>query len=379
MSTITPLRRHAANLRAESRDLRKSGLDPDFWYPLARTKDLKKGKSLAVSFAGEPIVLVRPEQGEVFALEDRCAHRQVPLSLGVVRGERLQCHYHCWTYDRSGACVNVPYLDEGKQLPNGVRSYPAREAYGLIFVYPGDRNAPGLNQFPAVPTFARRDYKTRTLDRTIACHWSFMHENLMDMNHQFLHRSLMGSIRATPLDLRSGDGWVEVDYTFTRAAGKQPLGERFMINRKEEPDAASGKIDKMTIRTQYPYQTLQFWTAGSDTPALDLWNCYVPTDREQRKNQTYGLMMIQKPGGMPWLMHLIWPFIVGFTNGIFGQDQDIVEAEQRAFDEQGEDWNQEIFPAIQALRALLIERSVPVTTAAERPGHAVKLADLPRA
>ena len=37
-----------------------------------------------------------------------------------------------------------------------------------------------------------------------------MHENLMDMNHQFLHRSLMGSIRATCLDVRKGDGWVSV-------------------------------------------------------------------------------------------------------------------------------------------------------------------------
>ena len=32
-----------------------------------------------------------------------------------------------------------------------------------------------------------------------------------------------------------------------------------------------------------------------ETPALDLFNVYVPTDREQRINQTYGLMMIQKP------------------------------------------------------------------------------------
>lgn len=377
MSSITLLRRTAPTPRNGTRDLRKSGLDPNFWYPLARAKDVKPGKSLGVSFAGEPIVLVRPKEGDVFALEDRCAHRQVPLHLGVVRGERIQCHYHCWTYDRSGACINVPYLDEGKQLPNGVRSYPAREAYGLIFVYTGDTAAPGRNQFPDVPTFAKRDYKTRTLDRTIGCHWSFMHENLMDMNHQFLHRSLMGSIRATLLDLRSGDGWVEVDYTFSRAAGKQPIGERFMINRKGAAKVTDGSIDKMTIRTGYPYQTLQFWTAGSDEPALDLWNCYMPTDREQRKNQTYGLMMIRKPG-IPGLIHVIWPFIVAFTNGIFGQDQHIVEAEQAAFDEQGEDWNQEIFPAIQALRALLVEKSVGLELGQRASSTVVKLADLPR-
>ena len=382
MSTITALRRHAPAPRQEARDLRKTGLDPNFWYPLARSKSLKPGKSLAVSFAGEPIVLVRPQNGEVYALEDRCAHRQVPLSLGVVRNDRLQCHYHCWTYDRTGKCVNVPYLDEGKQLPNGVRAYPAREAYGFVFVYSGDQAAAGYGQFPDVPTFADREYKTRTLDRNIGCHWSFMHENLMDMNHQFLHRSLMGSIRATLLDLREGDGWVECDYTFARAAGKQPIGERFMINRKGSAKLPEGQIDKMTIRTGYPYQTLKFWTAGSpvDEPALDLWNCYTPTDREQRRNQTYGLMMVRKPP-IPGMIHVIWPFIIAFTNGIFGQDTHIVEAEQAAFDAQGEDWNQEIFLAIQALRALLIEKGVPIDAApaGRAPSGVVRLADLPRA
>jgi len=341
-----------------SSDIRKIGLNPNFWYPLARSKNLRVSKPLAVSFAGEPIVLVRPEKGDLFALEDRCAHRQVPLHLGVIRGERVQCHYHCWTYDRHGSCVNVPYLDSEKQLPNGVRSYPTREAYGLIFVYTGDVNALGFSQFPEVSTFANSKYKTRMLDRPIACHYSFMHENLMDMNHQFLHRSLMGSIRATLLDIRSGDDWVEVDYTFSRLAGKQPLGEKFMIGDRKNTGDNSNEIDKMTIRTGYPYQNLKFWTAGNSEPAIDLWNCYVPTDREQRQNQTYGLIMIAKPD-IRGLIHLLWPFITAFTNGIFAQDREIVEAEQRAFDLQGHDWNHEISPAILQLRDLLIRKGNP--------------------
>ncbi|MDN5874964.1 MAG: hypothetical protein L0H29_11350, partial [Sinobacteraceae bacterium] len=191
------------------------------------------------------------------------------------------------------------------------------------------------------------------------------HENLMDMNHQFLHRSLMGGIRTKLLDIREGEDWVEADYTFSRAAGKQPWGEWFMINRRKAPDPERDGIDKMTIRTGYPYQTLQFHTAGSDEPALDLWNCYMPVDREQRINQTYGLMMIRKPG-IPGLIHLMWPFIIWFTNGIFGQDTDIVEAEQAAFDEQGGDWNNEIFPVIQKLQALLARRGVPMATGIPR-------------
>ncbi len=42
-------------------DLRKTGIHPDFWYPVARSKQLKLGNAIGVRFAGDPIVLVRTE------------------------------------------------------------------------------------------------------------------------------------------------------------------------------------------------------------------------------------------------------------------------------------------------------------------------------
>lgn len=345
--------------REDGQDLRKTGIHPDFWYPLARSRALRRGRALGTRFAGEPIVLVRTAGGRLYALEDRCAHRQVPLHLGVVKGEELQCCYHSWTYDCTGRCVNVPYLDKRKQLPNGVRSYACREAYGLIFVFPGAPDKADSTPFPDVPAFADGRYKTRYLDREVACHYSFMHENLMDMNHQFLHRRLMGHIRAVLLDLRIGDDWVEVDYTFGRTAGRQNIGERFIIGRAGRSDGGPEQ-DIMTIRTQYPYQTLRFWTKGTTEPALDLWNVYIPRDRAQRVNHTYGLMMIKKPA-IPGLMYVVWPIIVWFTEGIFKQDRWIVELEQAAFDSQGADWNQEIFPVIRSLREVLVKNGVPMS------------------
>jgi phenylpropionate dioxygenase-like ring-hydroxylating dioxygenase large terminal subunit len=134
VSNLIPLR--AAN-SPNSFDLRRVGAHPDYWYPLAWSDELKIGKTLGRRFAGEPIVLYRGKSGGVFALEDRCAHRQVPLHLGVVSGDELKCHYHGWTYNCTGKCVNVPYMGP-ERLPNGVKSYPAREVDGLIFVFPGN-------------------------------------------------------------------------------------------------------------------------------------------------------------------------------------------------------------------------------------------------
>ena len=45
---------------------------------------------------------------------------------------------------------------------------------------------------------------------------------------------------------------------------------------------------------------------------------------------------------------------------IFTEDRLIVEAEQRAFDQQGADWNQEINPNILALREVLINQGAPL-------------------
>jgi hypothetical protein len=65
----------------------------------------------------------------------------------------------------------------------------------------------------------------------------------------------------------------------------------------------------------------------------------------------------------PGLVHLLWPFIVWFTDGIFAEDRRIVEEEQKAFDLQGADWNQAIFPIIRTPRSLLIPLGVPLAGA----------------
>ncbi|MBI2970499.1 MAG: aromatic ring-hydroxylating dioxygenase subunit alpha [Gammaproteobacteria bacterium] len=342
---------------ADKPDLRRIGIHPDFWYPLLRSKNLKVSRARAVTFAGEPIVLVRGAGGEVFALEDRCAHRQVPLSAGEVEGELIRCCYHGWTYDGAGRCVNIPYVGRSEAVPRGVRSYPCREEYGLVFVFPGDPGMAGDAPFPDVPAWHDSRYKTRYLDHEVGCHYSFLHENLMDMNHQFLHRGIMAKIKTTFLELREGDGWVEVDYTFARI-GRQPVGERFMLGRRPEANRQRPH-DLMTVRTEYPHQILKFWTAGSEHPALDLWISYVPVDRGQRRNRTLALMNIRRPS-IPGLMEVLWPFIIWFTNGIFAEDKWVVELEQAAFDRQGADWNQEIFPVIQRTRELLMRKGIPL-------------------
>lgn len=349
-------------------DLRRIGIDPNFWYPLARSNEVKSGALLGVSFAGDPIALGRTESGRIFALEDRCAHRQVPLHLGVICGEKLQCGYHGWRYDTTGKVAGIPYLPKGaRRPPGGVRSYPSREAYGLIFVFPGDQERAESTPFPEIAQFGVRDRLTLCYSRPIRCHYTFMHENLIDMSHQFLHRRVMGFVKPVLLDYRRGENWVEARYLFERVPGaKYLIGADFMIagakRRAASPDD-SGESDRelMTIRTEYPYQRLSVRIPGDDTSVFDLWAAYVPVDREQRSNHSFGILCIRKPV-FPGLMLVLKPFIRYFIGRVFREDQMIVEEEQRAWDRQGRDHNHEVLPLLLALRDLLARNGLALSS-----------------
>lgn len=332
------------------RDLRRIDAHPDHWYPIAWSRELKPGKLLARRFAGEPVVVVRTAEGLLFTLEDRCAHRQVPLSQGVLKGCNLRCGYHGWAYNAAGACVDVPYLGR-ERLPNGVKAYPTHEVDGLIFIFPGDPALADARRPQSLGAKADRSYKTRELNREVAAHYTFMHENLFDMNHQFLHRRQMGMIKASCLGRDSGADWAEVRYTFDRVGGSATIGEGAILGMMRNVDESSRK-DRMIIRTDYPYQTLTFAMDDGD-PVLSVWLGYTPLDKAQRTNRTFGYLSVKKPK-VPLLLDAVWPFITIFTESIFREDKEIVEMEQAAHDAQGGDRNNEVFPPIRDLRALLL-------------------------
>ena len=339
-------------------DLRRIKAHPDHWYPVGWADDLKPQSATAVFFAGEPIVIVRTAAGSLYALEDRCAHRQVPLSQGVVEGDRLRCNYHGWTYDCLGACVDIPYIGIGpSRLPNGVKAYPVCEINGLLFVFPGNAALAEERKPGNLGAVSNPNYKTRRLNRDVAAHYSFMHENLMDMNHQFLHRKQMGSIRAKCLGRRQGSDWIEVDYTFSRTGGQKSVGEKVIVDFARAGRKKGAFTDLMTVATRYPYQDLRVWVGRENElkePVLQVWLGYLPLDAAQRTNRTFGYLSILKPP-IPGLIHLAWPFVTWFTERIFTEDKHIVEQEQTAHDNQGKNLNNEIFPAIRDLQALLIK------------------------
>ncbi|MFE4723732.1 aromatic ring-hydroxylating dioxygenase subunit alpha, partial [Streptomyces sp. NPDC056728] len=46
-------------------DLRRIGIDPDYWYPVAVSRAVRKERTFAAVFAGERIALYRGRSGSV--------------------------------------------------------------------------------------------------------------------------------------------------------------------------------------------------------------------------------------------------------------------------------------------------------------------------
>ncbi len=159
----------------------------DYWYIAAQSRELKS-KPLAISMYGEQLCLFRRNETEVAALEDRCAHRNMPLSQGRVFAGCVECPYHGWQYDANGACVHVPSLGETARLPrHEVRAFPAREQDGFVWVYLGSE-APACGP-PRFPHYGESGWTTFFLRNRFAGGVESCLENFLDCPHTvFVHK-----------------------------------------------------------------------------------------------------------------------------------------------------------------------------------------------
>lgn len=173
-------------------DAADSGLR-DYWYPVAWSNQVGR-RPTALTLASERIMLQRDEDGKVWALNDRCPHRGVRLSLGVEEFPgTISCPYHAWTFRLSDGEL-VAVITDGPDSPMcgkvKVRTYPTEEFLGLVWVFLGDRDPhPLAEQVPEelvdAPPMA---IGGRIEER--GGNWRLYAENGFDEGHaKYLHRT----------------------------------------------------------------------------------------------------------------------------------------------------------------------------------------------
>lgn len=166
------------------------------WYVAAWDTEIGR-TPLPRRILGEDVVLYRTEDGAPVALEDRCCHRNLPLSHGRIEGDHLRCGYHGLMFDASGACIEVPGQTA---IPPGaeIRSYPLVERRQWIWIWMGD---PARADPAAIPDWDCMDSpewacapgNART-PLAIACNYELANDNLLDLTHvAYVHESSLGS------------------------------------------------------------------------------------------------------------------------------------------------------------------------------------------
>lgn len=185
----------------------------DHWYIACESRALAD-RPLACTIFDTPLVLFRAE-GAPVALLDRCAHRNVPLSMGYVEGARLVCGYHGWAFGGDGACQDVPALcGEPAGKARRVPRFATREQQGFVWVYMRPDVEPELEPY-TFPNLEDRRYSTvrHGMDFEGTLHATL--ENILDVPHTaFLHRGLFRGVKRNPITahVRRGADRVEAKY-----------------------------------------------------------------------------------------------------------------------------------------------------------------------
>lgn len=163
------------------------------WYVAGWSRDF--GDDLkALMICEQPLVMFRASGGTVVALEDRCPHRQLPLSRGRRIGDTIQCGYHGMTFDGGGRCVRVPG-QENVPASAYVDAFPVEERNGIVFVWMGDPDRADRSDVFDMPEFADPNWHAHHGDALhINANYLNVAENLVDPAHvSFVHPTTLGS------------------------------------------------------------------------------------------------------------------------------------------------------------------------------------------
>ena len=182
------------------------------WYAAAWDTEVKQALH-ATTLLGEPVVLYRKADGAVVALEDACPHRKLPLSMGRLQGDTVECGYHGLTFDGAGTCVKAACVSRIPQAAK-VRSYPVHERYGLVWLWMGDPAQADHAKLLEIPEWDDPVWGLNRGDSmTIDCNYLYMTDNLLDPSHvAWVHQSSFGiaACESEPLQTQVNDDGVVV-------------------------------------------------------------------------------------------------------------------------------------------------------------------------
>ncbi|MFW6358162.1 MAG: Rieske 2Fe-2S domain-containing protein [Chroococcales cyanobacterium] len=335
----------------QSIHIRTCGINPNHWYVVARSSELKD-KPLAVTLWKQAIVLYRDTTGNVFALEDRCPHRQVKLSDGKVTGKKIECAYHGWQFDSFGNCSHVPYLAKNQKLPTcKIKSYPVKELDGFIWLFPGDADAESIPPM-GIPEWEHLNYIATVSIIECNAHYSYLIENLMDMYHGHLHDNYQAWASAALENIEETDVRVDAHY---EAQSYYKIDKIWSISQLFFPALRRLHPEPLNVSYAYPHWVS---TLGKDFTIYCLFCPINETETRAYLIHFTSLNAFWRLHKLPiWFRRFIKNSLFGsaqkLLDGLVEQDVKMLEQEQQAYLENPNRRNYELNPTLVSVQKLI--------------------------
>jgi len=147
------------------------------------------GAPRRIRLLGTPLVAFRDSNGRLGILDEHCPHRLASLALGRNEEGGLRCVYHGWKFGVDGSCMEMPTEPAGYNYRERTRtrSYPVREAGGLVWTYLGEPG--GEPPFPAYDWTAMPKANVAIIKAGERVNFLQAVEGSIDSSHSwFLHR-----------------------------------------------------------------------------------------------------------------------------------------------------------------------------------------------
>ncbi|HKV23349.1 MAG TPA: aromatic ring-hydroxylating dioxygenase subunit alpha [Candidatus Acidoferrum sp.] len=179
-------------------ELERSSVLSSTWQVVGRLDQVRdKGQFFTAELAGEPLVIVRGDDGQLRAFYNVCRHHAaavVPEACGCAK--QFRCPYHGWTYGTDGALKGMVEFEGVRNFDrskNGLVPIRVDVWENFVFVNLDGRAAP-LSNFLGVVTDLvaplRLSSKLRFFDRrvyTLNCNWKVYVDNYLDGGYHVPH------------------------------------------------------------------------------------------------------------------------------------------------------------------------------------------------
>jgi anthranilate 1,2-dioxygenase large subunit/terephthalate 1,2-dioxygenase oxygenase component alpha subunit len=213
------------------------------WNYLCLDVDLPEPGCFRSTFVGAtPVVVVRDADGEIYAFENRCAHRGALIVLDKAgKTGNFQCVYHAWSYSRQGDLTGVAFeggvKGQGGMPPgfckadHGPRKLRVAVFCGLVFGSFHDE-VPPIEEYLGDEICARIE---RVLHKPVQVigrftqalpnNWKLYAENVRDSYHASLLHLFFTTFELNRLSQKGGvivseDGAHHVSYSMIEADNK---------------------------------------------------------------------------------------------------------------------------------------------------------------